>query len=106
MQKPYSHIWQAAVSATNSNPFWTFRGLPDIEDGSDAKKNFLLLTWFKDHYRYEHAQLAQLIGTSSSTLYRWQQRRRVPKLAAFALLGLCGYRQAELHITRRRRGLK
>ena len=75
---------------------WTFRGLPDIGDGSDPRKNISLLEWFFERYRYSPGEVAQLLGVTERSVLRWVKRRQLPRPAAATILALVGARRAEL----------
>lgn len=75
--------------------------MPDIGDGKDPKKNIFMLDWFDGFFRYSEAETAQLLGVSTRSVYRWKSRRSLPRVAAFALMGLAGARKARLGRWRR-----
>lgn len=76
---------------------WNLNRIPTIGDGKQPEKNFLLLIWFVERYRYENHELAQLMAVDVRSVYRWRQRRSFPRMAAFTLLALVGTRKAQLN---------
>lgn len=74
--------------------YWTFQGVPEIGDGKDGQKNISLLGWFQRKYRYTDAELAQIMGVSLRSIYRYRARQSLPKRQALQLMALAGLRVA------------
>lgn len=73
---------QGIDSRQISFDFRAATGAPEVGQGFDARKNFLLFVWWAARFCYPPPVIALILGVDVRTVNRWRRLRRVPRSIA------------------------